>query len=142
MTKTTYLEVNQVHTNNTHRRILKNSFTYDTSKKTESVIFDDANLRSGFAQVPNIVLYDPLLTPGSKLCYALLLSYAWQSGQCFPSQKTLARDMGCTPRTTIRALKELQKHKLIRIERLGQGKANVYHILTFSDGYLPKMHLD
>lgn len=142
--KTTYQEVNNLHPNNTHRIIQSKTDVFDdTSRETgDKVVFDDVNLRGGFAQIPNIVLYDPLLSQGAKLCYALLLSYAWQANSCFPSQKLLARDLVCTTRTAMKALKELQKHKLIRIERLGQGKHNVYHILKFNAGYLPVQFID
>ena len=141
--KTTYQEVNQVHANNRHIRILKGLDLYDTSSKTTgTIVFDDSNLRGGFAQVPNAVLYDPLLGANAKLCYTLLLSYAWQKDSCFPSQKTLARDMACTTRTIIKALQELQKFKLIRVERPGLGKPNIYHIRKLSDGYLPKQYVD
>ena len=135
----TYQEVNQFHPNNTQLRIHRESeLEYTSRKASDTVVFDDKNLRSGFAQVPNVVLYDPLLGANAKLCYTLLLSYAWQKDSCFPSQKLLAQDMACTTRTVITTLKELQKHKLIRIERPGQGKPNIYHIKRLSDGYLPK----
>jgi len=131
VTKTTIQELQILHPNNTHINNTK-----------ETIVFDDRNLRGGFAQVPNVVLYDPLLGASGKVCYVLLLSYAWQSERCFPSQKLLAENMSCTVRTTIRALKDLQKRKLIIIEKPGQGKPNIYHIRKLSDGYLPKQYID
>jgi len=132
----TYLEVNQMHTNNTQLIIQRKREIEGT------LVFDDENLRGGFAQVPNVVLYDLVLGANEKLCYILLLSFAWQKESCFPSQKLLAEKMCCTTRTAIKALKELQKHKLIRVERPGQGKPNIYHICKLNQGYLPKQFSD
>jgi len=128
--KTTVLEVQNLHTNNTQGKI--------QSKRHATIVFDNPDLRHGFTQMPNPVLYDPLLGTNEKLCYILLLSYAWQAGSCFPSQRLLAQDMACSERTVISTLAKLRKCKLIRVERRGQGMPNVYHIRKLTDGYLPK----
>ncbi len=36
---------------------------------------------------------------GAKLCYAMLLSYAWQKDSCFPGQEALAKDLGISKRS-------------------------------------------
>ncbi len=140
--KTTYTEVKYIHPNNTHRRILGKFEGYSTGPDAVRVVFDNPDLRGGFTQVPNLVLCDPLLSGTAKLCYSLLLSYAWHNRECWPSQNLLAEHLCCTTRTTIKALKELQKHKLIAIERPRLGKPNIYHICKLSDGYLPKQYVD
>ena len=54
----------------------------------------DALTREGFTQVPNHVLKSEKISPGAKLAYTMLLSYAWQNDYCFPGQERLAKDMG------------------------------------------------
>ncbi len=41
------------------------------------VIIEDEALAAGFTQIPNLVLRRPDLSPGAKLTYMVLLSYAW-----------------------------------------------------------------
>lgn len=132
--KTTVLKVQELQTNNTQGIIQRN--------RTGTIVFDNPDLRHGFTQIPNLVLYDPLLGANEKLCYVLLLSYAWQTGSCFPSQKLLAQDMACSERTVISTLAKLRKCKLISVERRGQGLANIYHIKKLNAGYLPKQTTD
>jgi len=71
------------------------------------------------------------LSHSAKLTYALILSYAWQKDYCFPGQETLARDLEVSTRSVIEYLKELQARGLIRIQRRGLGKTNVYHVLRY-----------
>lgn len=80
----------------------------------------------GFTQIPNVVLKHPKLSGNAKLCYAMLLHYAWQKNYCFPGQGTLADDMGATRPTVIKGLKELQKYGLLETKRQGLGKPNIY----------------
>lgn len=142
VTKTTHQEVTGFHTNNTHRVIHRDLEGYTTGRNAIRVVHDNPDLRGGFTQVPNIVLYDPLLKVNAKLCYIILLAYARQERECWPSQQLMAEQLGLSQRTAIRALKELQRKKLVRIERLGQGKHNIYHIKRLSDGYLPSQLVD
>jgi len=129
-----------------HQRVIKiahQRVTNNTHKKnTHTLVFDDENLRAGFAQAPNVVLRNPLLSSNSVRLYILLLSYAWDKDECYPGQKTLAEQMGCKHATITRTLAELKKHKLITWERQGLGKSNIYHIRKLSDGYLPKQLVD
>ena len=60
-------------------------------------------------QVPVWLACRKELKHGSKLLYGCLCKYAGKNGKCFPSQTTLARDLGCTKRTIARYLKELKK---------------------------------
>lgn len=116
---------------NTHKE--KNEASHQ--KKQKTLIFQDANLRQGFAQVPNVVLRDARITGNEKILYALLLSYAWQDNECFPGQDLLAENMGLTLRSIGRLLNSLRKKKLIGWKRQGQGKVNIYHIRRLSDAY-------
>jgi len=103
--------------------------------KQRTLIFKDASLRQGFAQVPNAVLRDPTLSGNEKTLYALLLSYAWQDNECFPGQDLLASHMRLTRRSISQLLGSLKKKKLIGWKRQGLGKVNIYHIRKLTDAY-------
>ena len=82
--------------------------------------------RKGYTLVPNFLLNQAHLSAAAKLCYVMLLKYAWEKDYCFPGQKTLAEDMGVSERTAHAGIKELEKVQLITIKRRGQGKSNLY----------------
>jgi len=103
--------------------------------REQNIFIKDAALRSGFTQIPNYVLDDAELTYGSKHVYALLLSYAWQEGSCFPGQTGIAKKMGCSVRMIQRFLDELTDRGLIRVKRQGLGKTNLYYIEDFGSVY-------
>ena len=85
-------------------------------------------LRGGFTQVPNFILKDPNLSVGAKVAYAMFLSYAWHNDSCFPGQDRLAEDMGMSRSRVTEFVGELQRAKLVTIERRGQGKTNLYTV--------------
>src|SRR5690348_3693219 len=95
-----------------------------------TVVVQDAALKSGFVQLPNFILTDKQLSAYAKLSYALLLSYAWQKDSCFPGQERMANDLGVSRQYLSKALKELQDHNYILVERRGLNKTNVYTILS------------
>jgi DNA-binding transcriptional ArsR family regulator len=88
----------------------------------------DAATVRGFTQVPNFLLRSKSLSPGDKMTFAMLLSYAWQNDHCFPGQERLAADLGLTDRSVRTHLKSLERHRLLAIRRRGQGKTNVYEL--------------
>jgi DNA-binding MarR family transcriptional regulator len=88
----------------------------------------DALSQKGFTQVPNALLRHKAISPGAKLVYTMLLSYAWQNDFCFPGQETLAKDMGVTSRSVRTYLKELEAKKFLTIQQQGQGRVNIYHL--------------
>jgi biotin operon repressor len=98
--------------------------------KERNIILKGADALSthGFTQVPNHVLKSAKVSPGAKLAYAMLLSYAWQNDYCFPGQDRLAKDMGCGLRSVVRFIQELEKEGFIAIKRRGQGKPNLYEL--------------
>ena len=120
---------------NTH---IRGNGSRQQEKQQKTLIFQDANLRSGFAQVPNAVLRDSRLSGSEVRLYALLLSYAWQDNECFPGQDLLASNMGQTRKSISQLLASLKKKKLIGWRRQGQGKVNIYHIRKLIDAY-PQM---
>jgi DNA-binding MarR family transcriptional regulator len=98
-----------------------------------TIIVQDAALKTGFVQLPNFILTDKKLSAYAKLSYALLLSYAWQKDSCFPGQERMSNDLGVSRQYLSKALKELQESNYIRVERRGLNKTNVYTILSVQE---------
>ena len=69
------------------------------------------------------------LSQGAKLCYALLCKYAGENGACYPSQETIAKDIGIKKRQTIKYIHELVNNKLIEVEKFGKKQTNRYWFL-------------
>jgi len=88
----------------------------------------DVFTMSGFTQVPNTILKSDKISPGAKLSYAMLLSYAWHNDFCFPGQDRLAKDIGISRQSVNTQIKELERKGFLRIQRRGQGRANLYEI--------------
>ncbi len=105
----------------------------DQEREPGTIVVEDEVLRAGFTQVPNVILTMSDISHGAKLCYALLLSYAWQEGSCFPGQDVLGHDMSVERKAVIRYLGELKEKALIRVIRRGLGKTNVYYLPKLSD---------
>lgn len=85
----------------------------------------------GFTQVPNFLLKDPSLSANAKVVYSMLLSYAWHNNLVFPGQERMADDLGTSQPTVARAIKELEAHGWLEVQRRGQGKTNLY-VLKFT----------
>ncbi len=98
--------------------------------KERNIVLKGADLLTaqGFTQVPNHVLRSSELSPGAKLTYAMLLSYAWNNDYCFPGQERLAQDMGITRQSANTHIQELRAKKFIKVSRRGQGKVNLYEL--------------
>jgi len=128
-------------TDDTSRGITKDTLLIPNEEYSKNgntsgtLVHDDPNLRNGFTQVPNCILMDNRLIDKDCRLYCLLLKYSWQERRCFPGQELLAQDLNCAILTIKRGLKRLEKLKLIRIERRGLGKVNIYHIRRLTDAY-------
>lgn len=98
--------------------------------REKNIILRGADVLSahGFTQVPNHVLKSEKISPGAKLAYAMLLSYAWQNDYCFPGQERLAKDMGSGLRSVVRYIQELEQQDFLQVKRQGQGKPNLYEL--------------
>lgn len=88
----------------------------------------DALSQRGFTQVPNTILRASNLSPGAKLAYTMLLSYAWENDFCFPGQETLAQDIGVTRQSANTYIKELSTKGYIKVTRQGFNKPNLYEV--------------
>lgn len=106
-----------------------------TKPQEKSLVFRDRHMAKGFAAIPRAVLRDSKLSPSEKTLYALLIDYAWQDGECFPGQNTLALSMGLQRRQIINLLAALKKAKLISTKRPGLGKPNIYYIESLTKRY-------
>lgn len=63
--------------------------------------------------IPDPVMKLQNVSAVAKLHYGRLLRYAGKHGKAWPHQKTLADELGCSSRTSMRALEELDREKLI-----------------------------
>jgi Helix-turn-helix domain len=86
----------------------------------------NAALRGGFVLLPRPLLHAPGLSRDAKLLYAVLLSYAWQQGSCFPGYARLQADLGCGINQVTKYLRELEGARLVTRRRRGLGKTTVY----------------
>ena len=104
--------------------------------RDKSIVLKGADVLSqrGFTQVPNHVLRSERISPGAKLAYAMLLSYAWQNDFCFPGQERLAKDMGAGARSVVRYIQELEKEQFVTIKKRGQGRPNLYELNLTTNG--------
>ena len=67
--------------------------------------------------------------------YFLLASYVDKNtGECYPSQKTLADKMGVTISAINQHIKSLEKKGFIRIEKVTRDKDWSYNTYRFDDG--------
>jgi len=101
------------------------------SSKIQNIVlkgFDPVSA-GGFAQVPNILLRNKMLSANAKVVYSQLLAYAWNNGYCYPGQDRMAEDIGASQPTIHRALKELEDNGWLKMERRGQGKTNIYTLM-------------
>jgi hypothetical protein len=90
--------------------------------------------RTGFVLLPRAVLHQADLSRDARLLYAVLLSYAWQEGSCFPSYQRLKADLGCGLNQVTKYLRELESAGLVTRRRRGLGHSTVYTIHDPADG--------
>src|SRR5688572_23065540 len=96
------------------------------------IVVEEERLKEDYTKVPNTILKRRDISPGAKLTYVMLLSYAHKQDRCFPGQKRLADDIGAGVRSVIRYMQELVKEGLLRVKRRGLGKTNVYYLAEWS----------
>lgn len=85
-------------------------------------------LKRNFTQVPNEVLENCDVSISARYLLIVLLRYMMQKDFCFPSQKTLSKDLGFTSRYIRTLLKELECKKYLRKNRFGFNTSNTYII--------------
>jgi hypothetical protein len=77
----------------------------------------------------NTIMRRTDLSPTAKLLWGRLSQFAGRNGQCYPTQYTLAWELGCVPRTILRGLKELEDAGLIR-RKSPSGRARLERATT------------
>jgi hypothetical protein len=93
-----------------------------------TVHFRQRAARSGFTQVPNLILDSQRLSPLAKLTYTLLCRHAWSADHAWPHQKGLSGRMQRSVKTLQRAIKELRFYGLLTVEKRGFQLPNIYWI--------------
>lgn len=74
------------------------------------------------------------LSPKAKSALLALASYADPVGRSFPSQRTLAEDMGCSARTAWAALEELEAEGwIVREHRQRRDGSRTSDLITIQD---------
>lgn len=96
--------------------------------RVERIIIEDEILKAGFAAFPYLVMNDTSISINARFTYAMLLQFAWQEGETFPKQKTLADRIGVSVRQVRRYLCELKCARYIQIERKDKRFNNTYII--------------
>jgi hypothetical protein len=78
--------------------------------------------------VSRVVLRDPDLSARAKVIYAHLSDLATLFKKVYPSQETLAEDLGLSLRSAQRAVSELRNKALVVVTRESRNDPNVYQI--------------
>jgi len=66
------------------------------------------------------------LSRGARACLAVLKSYLGGKNHCWPSQKTIAREMKRSKRSVIRYIEELRRAKIVTSVRSNRNSVYVY----------------
>ena len=97
-----------------------------------------------FTAIHNEILGRCQLSIQARLLHCILLKYCGQNEWCYPSQTTLADDLGLSnPRHIRTLLGELQRSGLIIKKRRGFNKSNTYKVAKefIVDGKYSSPHL-
>ncbi len=83
----------------------------------------------GHTDIPNAVLLESRIEPMTRLCYAVVKSYAYgKKREAFPGQKAIAEQLGVRERSVRYYITDLEKLGLLTVEQRGQQQTNVYWI--------------
>lgn len=83
-------------------------------------------MKKNFTQIPNEILESNQLSPLEIQTYCTLLKYCHDKEICFPSQKTLSKNIGRSKRHIRTTLQNLQDYGLIQIVPQFKGRTNGY----------------
>lgn len=103
-----------------------------------SDIIDD--MGGGYAILPRIVRKCPQLSDGAKLCYMAIVDYAFNNLFCFPSQQTLADEMGVGIWSVSQYLRELREFGMVRVyQPTTRGGRDVNHYIVMPLREVPNL---
>lgn len=83
-----------------------------------------------FTIILNELLGESQLSIPSRYLFCVLLKYCGRKEWCFPSQKTLAKDLNCSERHIRNLIKELERNELVYKVRRGFNRSNNYRLAT------------
>lgn len=87
-----------------------------------------------FTQIPNEILSKSKLSIQTRYLYCVMRKYCRQKNSCYPSQKTLAKDLGLCIRQVWNITKKLEDAGLIvEKKRRGFNKTNIYKLADISE---------
>lgn len=78
-----------------------------------------------------IAAYDSSLRPAARRILSILMGYANTDGYAYPSQGTIAKDLGVSRQAVVKQIKILVEGKYISYERRYEGKrciSNMYRL--------------
>jgi len=81
-----------------------------------------------FAMAPRAMVADHAVSDRAVRLYCVLTRYANTRDEAWPSQATLAKDLGCSKPTIERAVRELRETGWITVHRRAAGAGNLYRI--------------
>lgn len=79
--------------------------------------------------IPAFLLRYRGISPSAKMCFARLIKFCGQNETCYPSQETIAEELGVSLRSIGGYLQELEEDGFIEIIRQGLQKPNLYRPL-------------
>lgn len=83
-------------------------------------------IKEGYGIVQRDVMCMEGLSIYAKAVYALFISYAGQKDCCYPSIKTICKNLDISYPTVTKAIKELEEVKLLEVDRT-LGESSVYY---------------
>lgn len=84
--------------------------------------------RKNFTMIDNNIFLESQLTYQARFLYCILLKYAGKKDYCYPSQSTLAQNMGLSDRHIRNLIDELIKAGILSKKRTGFNKPNTYFV--------------
>ncbi len=82
--------------------------------------------KTGFTMIPNRVIKNPKITNNIFRTYVAIRSYAYGKNKAFPSQETIAKDLGTNRETINKHVAKLAKLGEIKKRKRGYSQSNVY----------------
>lgn len=86
----------------------------------------------GYGIISRVAMRSELVSKDAKAVYALICSYTGEAGFCFPSVKSMAKDLGVSEVSIKRYIGELVRHKFIeKGKRNAQGRGAWNRLNTY-----------
>lgn len=86
-----------------------------------------------FVKIPTDILSRNDLSTTAKCVYANLLDRQGSNGSCWPGTRRIGADVGISQPAVLRALVELSRAGLVKVESQGNGRTNHYRVKTANE---------